>query len=100
MICSCSIAQASRRKRARPELLAAVVRNKSLMLADKAASYDTAVLGVLRLFPTGMTEALARDYGAMVDMFMTAPPGLHDMLAGISDLETRLNAIQEMSTAT
>lgn len=76
---------------AQPELLAAVVRNKSLMFADKSASYDTAVLGQLRLFPTGMTEALASDYAAMADMFMSPPPSLPVLIEAISDLETRLN---------
>jgi len=74
-----------------PELLAAVVRNKSLMFAAKSASYETAVLGQLRLFPTGMTEALANDYKAMADMFMTPPPSLPDLLDAIGDLEARLN---------
>lgn len=78
--------------RAHPELLAAVVRNKSLMFADKAASYDTAVLGQLRLSPTeAMLQELASDYAAMADMFMIAPPGLNEMLDGIADLEKRLN---------
>jgi len=73
------------------ELLAAVVRNKSLMFSDKAASYDTALIGQLRLFPTGMTEALASDYNAMADMFMAAPPSLPDLLEAIDGLEKRLN---------
>jgi hypothetical protein len=30
-----------------PDLLAQVVHNKSLMFADKSASYETAVLGTL-----------------------------------------------------
>lgn len=74
------------------ELLAAVVRNKSLLFADKAASYETAAIGQLRLFPTGMTEALAADYAAMADMFMTEPPSLSELLESIEDLEKRLNA--------
>ena len=76
---------------AQPELLAAVVHNKSLMFADKAASYDTAVIGQLRLFPTGMTEALASDYNAMADMFMAQPPSLPDLIEVIADLEKRVN---------
>lgn len=76
---------------AQPELLAAVVRNKSLMFADRAASYDTAVIGQLRLFPTGMTEALASDYNAMADMFMAQPPSLPALVEAIADLEKRLN---------
>jgi hypothetical protein len=76
---------------AQPELLAAVVCNKSLMFEDKAASYDTAVIGQLRLFPTGMTEALASDYNAMADMFMVQPPPLPELVEAIADLEKRLN---------
>jgi hypothetical protein len=76
---------------AQPALLAAVVRNKSLMFADRSASYETAMLGQLRLYPTGMTEALASDYAAMADMFMTSPPSLPELVEAIGDLETRLN---------
>lgn len=78
--------------RARPELLAAVVRNKSLMFADKAASYHSAVPGQLQLSPTDvMSEALASDYAAMADMFMSPPPPSVELLAGIAELEGRLN---------
>lgn len=76
---------------ARPELLAQVVRNKSLMFPDNSASYGTAVLGQLRLFPIRMTEALATDYVAMADMFMAPPPSLPDLIQAIGDVETRIN---------
>lgn len=76
---------------AQPELLAAVVRNKSLMFTDKAASYETAVIGRLRLFEASMTEALAGDYDAMADMFMAAPPSLSALVEALGDLERRLN---------
>jgi hypothetical protein len=86
--------------RAHPELLAAVVRNKSLMFADKAASYDSAVLGQLRLRPTeAMQQDLASDYAAMADMFMIAPPGLSEMVDGIGALESRLNTAEETAPA-
>ena len=46
-----------------PDLLARVVLNKSLMFADKRASYDTATLGSLRLLPTEeLRERLRADY--------------------------------------
>lgn len=78
--------------RACPELLAAVVRNKNLMFADKAASYDSAALGQLRLSPAeAMTEALASDYAAMADMFMSPPPPVAELLTRIAELEGRLN---------
>jgi hypothetical protein len=37
---------------AQPDLLEAVVRNKSLMFADNSASYETALPGGLRLMPS------------------------------------------------
>jgi len=78
---------------AQPDLLEAVVRNKSLMFADRAASYETAVIGQLRLVPTGLIEALARDYQAMTDMFMVKPPSLKELLEALSELEARLNRL-------
>ncbi len=56
-------------------LLAQVVRNKSLMFADNKASYETAVIGSLRLMPKPeMLPELKRDYAAMEPMFMKAAP--------------------------
>jgi hypothetical protein len=82
--------------RAQPGLLAQVVRNKSLMFADKAASYETAVPGQIRLLPTdAMADSLATDYAAMADMFMAPPPPLDDLLAGLAEVEARLNADQQ-----
>jgi hypothetical protein len=75
---------------AQPKLLTAVVRNKRLMFADKRASYDTAVIGQLRLLPS-TAEALASDYNAMADMFMAQPPSLPELIDAIADLEKRLN---------
>jgi len=77
---------------ARPELLAAVVQNKSLMFTDKSASYETAVLGSLRLVPSDeATAKLKQDYGTMAEMFMVDPPSFDDLLAGIVALEAKLN---------
>lgn len=76
----------------KPELLARVVHNKSLMFAETAASYETAVLGTLRLMPNpDIEDALARDYAAMAEMFMRAPPPLKELLAGLTKLEERIN---------
>lgn len=78
---------------ARSDLLAQVVRNKSLMFADKSASYETAILGSLRLTPSkAITEKLKQDYSAMSEMFMVAPPSFDDLLAGIADLEVKLGS--------
>lgn len=77
---------------AEPDLLEQVVRNKTVMFADASASYATAVLGALRLSPSPeIREALAADYAAMADMFMADPPAFPELLAGLADLETRIN---------
>lgn len=76
----------------RPDLLAKVVLNKSLMFADNKASYSTAMIGSLRLVPTDELRArLADDYAAMAEMFMTPPPSFDDLMAAIGALETKLN---------
>lgn len=77
---------------AAPGLLEQVVRNKSIMFADASASYATATLSMLRLVPgSEIREALASDYGAMADMFMEEPPTFEELLAGLADLEDRIN---------
>jgi hypothetical protein len=77
---------------AQPELLAQVVRNKSLMFADKSASYETAVIGSLRLSPSNeIADELKRDYAAMTEMFMVQPPSFEELLKGIAELEVLLN---------
>jgi hypothetical protein len=76
-----------------PELLARVVLNKSLMFADNKASYETAVLGSLRLVPhADLRERLRADYAAMSEMFMAAPPSFDELINMIAALEMRLNA--------
>jgi hypothetical protein len=76
----------------RPDLLAKVVLNKSLMFADNKASYGTAMIGSLRLVPTDELRArLADDYAAMAEMFMTPPPSFDDLMVAIGALETKLN---------
>lgn len=81
---------------ARPELLEQVVHNKSLMFADKSASYETAVLGSLRLLPTeGMMDRLAQDYAAMGEMFMTAPPSFDALIEGMARIEQTISAAHQ-----
>ena len=78
---------------ARRDLLPSEFRNKSLMFADNSASYETAVLGTLRLLPAAESrKPLADDNAAMGEMFMTSPPTLNDLVTGLSDLGTRLNS--------
>ncbi|WP_426169696.1 nucleotidyl transferase AbiEii/AbiGii toxin family protein [Sandarakinorhabdus sp. DWP1-3-1] len=77
---------------AEPDLLAQVVRNKSLMFADGSASYATADLAGLRISPSAkIRDALAADYAAMAEMFMVEPPNFDELLAGLADLEKRIN---------
>ena len=76
----------------RIDLLEQVVHNKSLMFADRSASYDTAVVGTLRLSPDGATwEKLERDYGAMSEMFMAAPPKFQVLMKGLAAIEATIN---------
>jgi predicted nucleotidyltransferase component of viral defense system len=73
-------------------LLAQVVRNKSLMFADNKASYETAVIGSLRLMPKPeMLPELKRDYAAMEPMFMKAAPDFEAMMQAIAQLEKQAN---------
>lgn len=75
-----------------PDLLAKVVKNKSLMFEDNKASYGTAVLGSLRLVPTEeLSIRLRADYEAMTEMFMVDPPTFDQMMAQIAALEAKLN---------
>lgn len=84
----------------RADLLVSVVRNKSLMFADKSASYDSAVFGQLRLSPDEtIVDRLRNDYIAMADMFMSTPPAFDDLLVGIAALETKLNGIEQAEPA-
>lgn len=74
-------------------LLKQVVKNKSLMFKDNKASYETAVIGSLRLVPKPeMLPELKKDYVAMEQMFMKKSPDFDDMMNGISDLEKRINS--------
>jgi predicted nucleotidyltransferase component of viral defense system len=75
-------------------LLEQVVRNKNLMFSDSKASYDTAVIGSLRLMPKEeMLSELKRDYAAMEQMFLKqAPPDFEVVMQAIADLEKRINA--------
>ena len=76
----------------KPDLLAKVVLNKSLMFADNKASYGTAKLGTLRLAPNEELRArLADDYAAMSEMFMMPPPSFDELMTAIAALETKLN---------
>lgn len=75
-----------------PDLLAKVVRNKSLMFADKKASYETAQIGTLQLMlDADRRRELSADYQAMADMFMATPPTFDELMATLATLEAKLN---------
>lgn len=75
-----------------PELLGNVVRNKSLMFRDSKASYDTAVIGSLKLVPSaGQQSILKKDYEKMEEMFMGEYPDFDAVMAGLADLEDKIN---------
>ena len=77
---------------AQPELLEAVVRNKSLMFKDNKASYETAILGTLKLIPKSANLAkLKFDYAAMKEMFMEPAPSMEDIIAELHALEGKIN---------
>jgi len=77
----------------RADLLDDVVRNKSIMFADRSASYESAVRGSLRLVPAPTMERdLRSDYSAMEDMFMGAPPAFDALREGLERIEAALNS--------
>jgi predicted nucleotidyltransferase component of viral defense system len=74
-------------------LLEKVVRNKSLMFADNKASYDTAVIGSLRLIPKDvMLPELKRDYAAMQEMFIGKVPQFETIMSELARLEKRISS--------
>lgn len=74
-------------------LLEKVVRNKNLMFADNKASYDTAVIGSLRLVPKeAMLPELKRDYAAMQEMFMGETPAFETIMSELAKLEERISS--------
>ncbi len=74
------------------ELLEAVVKNKSLMFKDNKASYDTAILGSLKLVPKDSDlNKLKYDYAAMHEMFMETAPPIEDIIAELLVLENKVN---------
>ena len=76
-------------------LLERVVRNKSLMFADKKASYDTAVIGSLRLIPKEeMMPELKRDYVAMREMFLAEAPEFEVIMSTLLSLEKQINGLK------
>lgn len=79
-----------------PGLLENVVRNKSLLFRDAKASYDTAVIGSLKLLPAAeQRDALKNDYEKMAEMFMGEYPAFDAVLAGLAELEQKINDTEQ-----
>lgn len=69
-----------------------VVQWKRLFFGSAWANYDAARPGSFRLMPRDeRLPALRRDFAAMRDMYLVAPPSLDDVLAALARLEKRIN---------
>ena len=78
-------------------LCAHVVDWKSRVFARGWARYDLAHAGSFRLAPpTVRRGALAQDYAAMQQMFMSTPPSFDQILERLGAAEAQLNAVGEM----
>lgn len=79
-----------------PDLLESVVHNKSLLFRDAKASYDTAVIGSLKLLPTDEQRLpLKQDYERMSEMFMGEYPDFDAVMNGLSKLEQKINSAEQ-----
>lgn len=77
------------------DLLESVVHNKSLLFRDAKASYDTAVIGSLKLLPTDEQRLpLKKDYERMSEMFMGEYPDFDTVMDGLLKLEQKINSTQ------
>lgn len=76
-----------------PDLLESVVHNKSLLFRDAKASYDTAIIGSLKLLPTDEQRLpLKQDYERMSEMFMGEYPDFDTVMDGLLKLEQKINS--------
>jgi hypothetical protein len=75
-------------------LLRRVADWKARFFAATWARYDLASRGTFRLGPPKFRlPELERDYHAMRDMFITAPPSFENVLATVRELEDRINRV-------
>lgn len=75
-----------------PQLRERVVNWKSRFFGSGWAHYDLAIPGAFRLVPPEARLApLRSDYDAMRDMYMSPPRSFDDVIATLTDLETRIN---------
>ena len=77
------------------DLLKAVARNKAAFFYTGWSKYQEARPGSFRLAPNeALLNALRPDYAAMRPMFFRDPPGFDEIVAGLGDLERRINEAQ------
>ena len=77
----------------RKDLCERVVRWKQGFFGSAWARYDLARGGSFRLLPSAArVEPLRRDYAAMREMYLAAPPSFDEVLATLARLEERINA--------
>lgn len=80
---------------ARDDLRQRVADWKSRFFAASWARYDLARPGTFRLVPPEFRLAeLKKDYQAMRDMFLVAPPSFESVIKTVSDLEQEINGRQ------
>jgi len=80
----------------RLDLLQEVVTFKQRFYRCSWARYEDARPGSLRLLPsTAHLDRLLRDYRAMQSMLFGSIPGFDEMMQGLSELERRVNRIQD-----
>lgn len=76
------------------ELLARVAAHKSVYFASNWAHYETARPGSFHLLPpASRLEDIKRDYAGMRDMFFGVYPSFDEVMAAITNLESRLNTV-------
>ena len=70
---------------------------KSRFFPAKWAHYELAVPGTFRLSPPNFRlPELKRDYEAMKDMFLAAPPSFDSIMETVSELENRINESRQV----
>lgn len=80
---------------ARDDLRQRVVTHKQIFFPAAWANYETAVPGSFKLItPAARLAFLATDYRAMQDMFFRPPPTWPEIVATLTALETRINALR------
>lgn len=74
-------------------LLADVVKNKSIYFPTKRANYEEAVVGTLRLYPNEeFISQLKQDHSKMIDMFFGDAPNFEDIMENIKRIERAINS--------